>query len=95
MLRFSIRELMVLTVAVSLGVAWFVDHRRLQGALVTTSEARDDAIAEAKSERERQDRLAKLVDEGLAEHGFKIELMCAGDSMIPRINKVYVEQRVP
>jgi nicotinamide riboside kinase len=30
MFRFSIRELMLVTLAVAMGVGWFADHRRLR-----------------------------------------------------------------
>ena len=39
MFRFSIREMMLVTAMVALGVAWFVEHTRAQAALKSAKEA--------------------------------------------------------
>src|SRR5690242_10554815 len=43
MFRFSIRELMLVTLVIVFGVAWFVEHRRAQAALAAANEASGNA----------------------------------------------------
>jgi hypothetical protein len=43
MFRFSIRELMLVTLVAALGVAWFAEHRRAQSALERAKDAEETA----------------------------------------------------
>ena len=53
MFRFSIRELMLVTLVAAMGVAWFAEHRRAQSALIDAKKAEErvtdaEEIAEAR-----------------------------------------------
>ena len=85
MFRFSIRELMVVTVTVAIGVSWFVDHRRLRVALVDANTAIEAAKVESEKARERGQQLTKQVDDELAYYGFRFTLRCVGNKMVKRL----------
>ena len=85
MFRFSIRELMLVTLVVAIGVAWFLDHRRLHGALVNSNTAIEAAIGEAKNAKEQQELLNQQVKEELAQYGFQFKLRCVGNKMVRRL----------
>jgi len=43
MFRYSIRELMLVTLVVVFGVAWLVEHRRAQAALISAKKSEERA----------------------------------------------------
>ena len=74
MFRFSIRELLLLTVVAAIGVAWFTDHSRLHAALVS-------AQSDAKSSDAVCDRLQREMDNighELPRHGLCLLWACEG-----------------
>ena len=58
MFRFSIRELMILTLAIILGVAWFADHRRWLAASADATKVK----VECKLAKEDVERLERYID---------------------------------
>ena len=69
MFRFSIRELMVLTLAALVGVAWYADHRRWLLASEAAAKAHEDCkLANDKAgELERENRRLDRYIDGINE----------------------------
>lgn len=85
MFRFTIRDLMTMTAAAALAIAWVAEHRRLNAALVQVKEAREEARSWervcALHERE-VDRM----EEGIERWGFEVMWSCGiGPSVCKRL----------
>jgi hypothetical protein len=77
MFRFSIRELMLVTLVVALGLSWFAEHRQLQGAL---KESQDNLWR-----RERVEGHIEQIEMQLKRQGFEIAWVCFGNC--PKVQK--------
>ena len=71
MFRFSIRELMLVTLVVALGVAWCTEHRRLQAALNDAIEATEKS-EKSQTRTRRMDAEIGQIHDQLAAHGLGI-----------------------
>ena len=80
MFRFSIRELMLVTTVVALGVAWFVEHTRAQAALKSAKEACGKAEFWERINRESEISFR----EQLAEYGLDFGCGCAHREFCPQ-----------
>ena len=77
MFRFTIRDVLWLTVVVALGVAWLVENRHSRAAVTRANEAREHArSSEARSEY--LDEQIERIDKQLAEHGLRVGWMSTG-----------------
>lgn len=77
MFRFSIRELMLVTLVVAMGLSWFAEHWQLQSAL---QESQDNLWR-----RERTEGHFKEVENQLKKRGLEISWECFGN--LPKLKE--------
>jgi hypothetical protein len=76
MFRFSIRELMLVMLIAVLGVAWFLEHRRAQAALLKASES-------AAELRQTTDDLYDALNQ-LPQFGLNVDWVVGGGPLITK-----------
>jgi len=84
MFRFTIRELLILTVTAGLAVGWWIDRRELGADLTLASE-------QSRSWESRSKHLELEIDEiggQLADHGLHIIWFCGESGSIASVCKV-------
>ena len=77
MFRFSIRELMLVTLIVAMGLSWFAEHRHLQSAL---KESEDNLWR-----REQKEEHIREIERQLEKQGLEISWECFGN--LPLVQK--------
>lgn len=97
MLKFTIREIMVATLAIAMGVAWFAEHRRLNAALsdvkkaeyqATLAQAQEKKAAESAAATEARMRQAlESLTKQVAPHGLEIDWKCEFPSSMPIVSE--------
>lgn len=74
MLRFSIRELMLLTLTAGIAVGWYLDHKQLTRALIVANLPREPLN---RAYQRHSDELS-VINKELASHGLGLWQLCGG-----------------
>lgn len=85
MFQFSLRDLITTTIAAGMAIAWVVEHRRLDAALVEARMASEEA---ASWERvcEHHEREKERMEQGIEQFGFEVMWSCGiGPSVCKRL----------